>query len=184
MPSSTSNDDFGVATAADTVRIERTLPGPIERVWAYLTESDKRGTWLASGEMELHEGGRVDMEFRNSELTENDEPPPQKYAQYAGPSQMHGRIIACDPPHLLEYTWGEADSDSQVRFELTPRGKDVQLVVTHSRLATRDDMTSVAAGWHTHLGILADRLAGHAPPGFWATHTRVEAEYEKRIPRA
>ena len=25
-----------------TVKLERLLPGPVERVWAYITESDKR----------------------------------------------------------------------------------------------------------------------------------------------
>ena len=30
-----------------TVKMERLLPGPVERVWAYLTESDKRARWLA-----------------------------------------------------------------------------------------------------------------------------------------
>lgn len=28
--------------APDTLRIERILPGPIERIWPFLTESDKR----------------------------------------------------------------------------------------------------------------------------------------------
>ena len=28
--------DYATALAPDTVRIERTFPGPIERVWAYL----------------------------------------------------------------------------------------------------------------------------------------------------
>ena len=32
-----------------TVRIERMLPGPIERVWSYLTDSEMRGRWLATG---------------------------------------------------------------------------------------------------------------------------------------
>ena len=36
-----NDDTYGVQTAPDTVRIERLLPGPIERLWAYLTESDK-----------------------------------------------------------------------------------------------------------------------------------------------
>ena len=35
--------EFGVVTEARTLRIRRVLPGPIERVWAYLTESEKRG---------------------------------------------------------------------------------------------------------------------------------------------
>ena len=37
------NEDFGHVLSPDTVQIKRVLPGPIERVWAYLTESDKRG---------------------------------------------------------------------------------------------------------------------------------------------
>jgi uncharacterized protein YndB with AHSA1/START domain len=46
--------------ASDTVRFERTLPGPIERVRAFLTVSDKRAQWLAAGEMELRIGGSVE----------------------------------------------------------------------------------------------------------------------------
>ena len=41
------------------IRFERLLPGPIETVWSYLTESGKRGEWLASGPMELRVGGKV-----------------------------------------------------------------------------------------------------------------------------
>lgn len=179
--------DYGVVTASDTVRLERTLPGPIERVWAYLTESDKRATWLAAGDMELRPGGRVEHVFRNSELTPDDEPPPAKYASAPEEQRMEGRITVCEPPRVLAYTWSEErEEDSEVRFELTPQGKGdaVLLVLTHRRLVGRDEMVSVGAGWHAHLGILADRLAGRTPAGFWRTHTRLEAEYEKRIPPA
>ena len=34
--------EYGIVTEAGAVRFERLLPGPIERVWAYLTQSDKR----------------------------------------------------------------------------------------------------------------------------------------------
>lgn len=177
-------NDFGTVVAPDTVRIERTLPGPIERVWAYLTESEKRRTWLAGGEMDLRPGGAVELVFHNNALTDNDVAPPPKYEKYGGEIHSHGRVIECDPPRLLVFTWDESDgSDSQVRMELSPRGAEVHLVVTHSRLASRDGMVSVSGGWHTHLGILADRLAGRTPAGFWATHATVEAQYEQRIPR-
>ena len=176
-------NDFGVVTAPGTVRIERLLSGPIERVWSYLTESEKRGRWLASGEMELRVGGRVEHVFNNSELTEHDDPAPPKYAKYACESRMHGKITECEPPRLLSYTWGGDPAEgSEVRFELTPRVDKVLLVVTHRRLADHDEMISVAAGWHTHLDILLDRLEDREPAGFWATHTRLEAEYERRIP--
>lgn len=175
--------EYGAATAPDTVRIERVLPGPIERVWSYLTESAKRGQWLATGRMELRVGGRVEHLFRNGTLTENDEPPPAKYAHCAEEASMHGRVTACDPPTLLSYTWNEASGEeSEVTFELRSEGDDVHLVLTHRRLPNREEMLSVAAGWHTHLGILADRLSGRTSPGFWSTHMRLEAEYEKLIP--
>mgnify|MGYP006170052107 CR=1 FL=1 len=34
------NDDYGVLIAPDTVRIERLLPGSIDRVWGWITEED------------------------------------------------------------------------------------------------------------------------------------------------
>lgn len=176
-------NDYGTVIAPGTVRIERSLPGPIERVWDYLTDSSKRGTWLAAGDMDLRVGGKVELVFRNSELTTDDDPPPAKYAQYAGESRMGGRITACEAPNLLAYTWGEGGGgESEVRFELTPQADRVHLVVTHSRLPDRDTLLSVAGGWHTHLGILEARLDGREPPGFWRTHTRVESEYAQRIP--
>ena len=175
--------DFGQVIGAGTVRFERLLPGPIERVWSFLTESEQRATWLAGGEMDLHPGGRVELVFRNSSLTPNDDPAPPKYADMEDEAHMQGRVIACDPPRLLTLTWAEASgNDSEVTFELTPEGAKTRLVLTHRRLDRRDDMLSVAGGWHTHLGILADRLAGREPEGFWRTHTRLEREYERIIP--
>jgi len=189
QPSAPDSADYAVVLAPGAVRLERTLPGPIERVWAYLTESDKRKQWLGSGEMELAVGGAVEHVFRNSELTRDDAPPPAKHAAHAVESRMHGRITACEPPRILAYTWGEvegehADAGSEVRFELTPVGTNVRLVVTHRRLASRDGMVGVSSGWHSHLTVLAARLAGRTPPGFWATYSRLEDEYEQRIPAA
>ena len=79
------------------------------------------------------------------------------------------------------YTWG---GDSDVTFELTPKDAGVLLVLTHRRLPSRDRMLSIAAGWHAHLGILSDRLAGREPRPFWSTHSKLEAEYERLIPAA
>ena len=44
--------DYAQPLSADTVRIERTLPGPIERVWAYLVDPELRALWLATGDIE------------------------------------------------------------------------------------------------------------------------------------
>ena len=61
--------EYATVTAADTVRLERVLPGPIERVWAYLTEPEKRAKWFAGGPMELRVGGRVEFKFRHADLS-------------------------------------------------------------------------------------------------------------------
>lgn len=175
-------NDYLVAPTTDSLRAERLLPGPLERVWSYLTDSQLRSQWLAGGEMQLQVGGDVEHNFHNSELTKNDDEPPEKYRDGGCPVNMHGRITVCEPMHLLGYTWGEGSADpSEVRFELTARGKQVLLVVTHSRLARRDARLSVAAGWHTHLDILAARLEAREPEGFWRRHTQLEAEYDQRI---
>jgi len=54
------------------------LPGPIERVWAYLMESEKRGKWLATGNMELRVGGRVELHFCHADLSPHAETPPER----------------------------------------------------------------------------------------------------------
>lgn len=171
--------EFGVVTEARTVRFRRVLPGPIERVWAYVTESEKRGRWLASGPMELRVGGRVELHFRNDDLTPHAETPPE---WFKGEHSIHGHVTRCDPPRLLSYTWGDEPDDSEVTFELSPKGEDVLLVLTHRRLGARATMVKVASGWHTHLGVLIDLLSGRELRPFWSTFAGWEAEYQKRIP--
>ena len=90
-----------------TVRFERLLPGPIERVWAYLTESEKRRKWLASGDMDLRVGGRAALRFNHSELTPHQEVTPEKYREYDGSTVVYWEITRCEPPRLLAARWGE-----------------------------------------------------------------------------
>jgi uncharacterized protein YndB with AHSA1/START domain len=172
--------DYGVVTGTGTLRLERLLPGPVDRIWAYLTESEKRAKWLAGGPMDLRVGGRAELRFRHADLSA-EKTPPERFKSKDGGQTLECRILACDPPRLLSYTWGTDWGD--VTFELTPQGKDVLLVVTHRRLGT-EGMATVAAGWHAHLGILAERLDGREPTGFWTAYLRLEAEYEKRLARA
>jgi activator of Hsp90 ATPase-like protein len=53
------NRKHGVAPEVGAISFMRVLPGPIERVWAYLTEPEKREKWFASGPMEFRASGRV-----------------------------------------------------------------------------------------------------------------------------
>jgi uncharacterized protein YndB with AHSA1/START domain len=184
-------NDYGTMIATDTIRFERLLPGPIERIWAYLTDSDKRAQWLAAGPMALYPGGAMEFHFRNAELsrrddgTSNDCRAPEKYRDYENAGSVYGRVLRCEPPRLLVYTWNhrgqdESEGASEVRFELAPQGDRVRLTLTHRRLLS-DGMLSTAAGWHTHLGILEDRLHDREMRPFWRTHTALEVEYENRL---
>jgi uncharacterized protein YndB with AHSA1/START domain len=170
---------YGVVTEPQTVRLERLLAAPVERVWAFLTESDKRGKWLAPGEMELRVGGKVTLNFLHANLSSEKEVPAKYKAMECGHT-MQGVITRCEPPHVLAYTWGHP-KDSEVTFELSAQGNKTLLVVTHVRLGSRDNMLSVAAGWHTHVGILEDQLNGVEPRPFWTTHAQLVAEYGRRF---
>jgi uncharacterized protein YndB with AHSA1/START domain len=171
-------ESVGVAVGPSTVRIERVLPGPIPRVWAYLVDPEKRAKWLASGVMDLRVDGEFDLNFSHADLSSEKETPERFRRLADGPHRVHCRITACEPPHLLSFTWGEA---GEVTFELTPRGDEVLLVLTHRRLPDRGVMINVASGWHAHIGILLDRLRGREPRGFWSAHAAAEAQYHKLL---
>ena len=122
-------DAYGVLTEPATLTIQRLLPGPIERVWAYLTESDLRRQWLAAGEMEMKVGAPFELVWRNSELTN---PPGKRPEGFGEEHRMESRITELDPPRKLAFTWGKEDGD--VSFALEPRGEKVLLTVIHRRL--------------------------------------------------
>ena len=61
-----NNDQPGKFTSPAEIRIVRTLPGPIERIWEYLTDSEKRARWFASGPMEQRVGGKVRLVTRDN----------------------------------------------------------------------------------------------------------------------
>ena len=157
-----------------TVKLERLLPGPLERVWAHITESDKRARWLAAGEFDLRVGGKVRLEFDNGRLP-NEKPLPAKYKE-AGKGQFEGVITRLEPNRLLAHTWKWDSGDTEVSYELAPRGKHVLLTIVHRRL-TKAVVGKVLGGWDVHSGILEDILNGVAPRPFWATHDKLEPEY-------
>jgi uncharacterized protein YndB with AHSA1/START domain len=172
--------EYGVVTAAGTVRFERLLPGPIERVWAFLTEPDKRATWFAGGVLEPRVGGKLELFFKHSLLAGPGEVMPDKYREMNETGiRSTQRITRYEPPRALGFTWDE--HGSEVLFELSPQGEKVRLVLTHQRLADRAALANVGGGWHTHLGVLEDQLTGVPRRPFWSTVTRLHAEYEKRL---
>jgi uncharacterized protein YndB with AHSA1/START domain len=167
---------FGTFRDASTLQIRRRLPGPIERVWAYLTEGELRRQWLAAGDMELEPGASFELVWRNDDLSEPDDKAPQGTS---GDHRATCRILEVDPPRKLRYEWPQA---GEVTFELAPEGDRVLFTVTHRRLTERRLLTMVGPGWHTHLDILVALLEGKQPPSFWRGWTSLRPEYERRIP--
>ena len=169
-------DTYGTLTEPATLRIQRLLPGPIERVWAYLTESDLRRKWLAAGEMELKVGAPFELVWRNNELTS---PPGQRPAGFGDEHRMNSRITELDPPRRLSIAWGNS---GDVTFELEQQGHKVLLSVIHRRLPDRGTMLMVGAGWHMHLDVLVARVNGAETEPFWDGWTRLKQDYDMRLP--
>lgn len=174
------NDQPAQFTTPAEIRMVRLLPGPIERVWEFLTDPDKRARWFAGGTMEQKPGGKIKLQFDHASLSPDETPPAgHEPCQEAG-MIMESEVLRCEPPHLLAYTFSTA---SEVTFELTTQGDQVQLVLTHR--CTGEDISELcnyASGWHTHVGLLVALLTDTPAPPFWATHARLLAVYEKLRP--
>ncbi len=175
-------DAYGELLNDSTVRFVRLLPGPIERVWSYLIEGEKRAKWLCGGGTEAAVGGGIELEFHNASLSSaEDTPPPEKYKDMPEKVAFSGKVTQCDPPSVFAHTWEFHEEFSEVCYELEEQGDKVLLTLTHTRLSSSDDVLSVSGGWHTHLDILVAILNGQEPLPFWKTHTEIEAQYADRL---
>jgi uncharacterized protein YndB with AHSA1/START domain len=124
-----------------SIRFERPLHHPVEKVWAAISDPVTMALWLAPAQIELTVGGYIQLEFSHA------------------PSVCRGRIVELIPFRVLAYTWKETGSGtSLVRWELKPEKYGCLLVLTHSQLP--EDVPSFAAGWHTHLDLLAETVDG------------------------
>lgn len=175
-------NDHGIITESGTVRFERLLPAPVERVWDYLTQSDLRRQWFAAGEMELRAGGGLTLVFHNSQLSPADEEVPEKFRQYEG-YESRGEIVEVEPHRRLVFSWFEEEGPpTEVIWELEPRGEQTLFTLTHRQLPNRAMTVDVSGGWHLHLDVLEDVLAGRTPRPFWARQEAIERDYQERIP--
>jgi uncharacterized protein YndB with AHSA1/START domain len=174
MTATATLDDYAVLTEPTTLKIERVLPGPIERVWAYLTESTLRQQWLAAGEMDAKPGSDFDLTWRNDELTN---PPGQRPEGMKAENTMTMRMTAFEPPRRLAYDW---IGIGHVVFDLAVHGDKVVLTLTHSRVVEPGTRLGVSAGWHAHLDILAAKLEGRAPAPHWDHFTALREDYRRR----
>lgn len=159
-----------------TLQFERIMPGPIHRVWEYLTDEKKRGLWFAAGPTDLNPNGEMKLVFQNSTLSSKPEATPEKYKDFGDGFESIAIVLKLEKPYLLVLEW-----EGIVTFKLEELDDKVKLTLTHENLQqTNDAIVGTLAGWHTHLDILVDLMNEREPKGFWTVHMRLEQEYEEK----
>jgi uncharacterized protein YndB with AHSA1/START domain len=144
-----------------TLRFQRRLDHPIERVWEAITEPEQLAGWLAEAEIELVKGGSIELRWQNTMTREQVAEYDIKGFEDRDPEQgavVKGTITRLDPPRLIEY---DTDDHGLLQWELEERGGGTLLSFSSILEIPEHMRTQVLAGWHTHLEWLEDSLAGH-----------------------
>ena len=138
-----------MAEPAETIRVgglrfQRTVPGPIQRVWASLTDPAQLSGWYDAGSLiEPSEGGAVSLNG----------------------GHIRGVVTQWRPNVRFAHTWnvfgpGEVVSpypESYLTLELAETGAGVDLTLTHFPVLERFE-PQTAMGWAAFLDILEDTL--------------------------
>jgi uncharacterized protein YndB with AHSA1/START domain len=154
------------------IAFERRLRHPVETVWAALTDPNELPSWLGPGTLEPREGGQVSIRTG-----------PEDRPELQG--MISGRVLAWDPPSVLEHEWLQPGLDiSVVRYELEPDAGGTILRFSHRR-SVRPGATGGRAGWHAYLDRLAAHLDGLPVPAWSERRAEVQAAYgEAPLPEA
>jgi len=141
----------------DAVVTEIVIDATPERIFSALTDPKQVMQWWTGGDcqieafsMEPKRGGRWAYDTKQSSLSVN------------GISKFHcdGEVLEYDPPRVLAYTWianwhEDKSQRTEVRWELTPKGKSTHVKVTHSGLATLSvSRKDYSGGWPGVIGNL------------------------------
>jgi uncharacterized protein YndB with AHSA1/START domain len=135
-----------------------------EKLWQALTEGDfSEKYWM---------GFRIQSEWKTGSPIYVRNP-----GFLEGKGDITGTVLACDPPRVLTYTFGNAmdplaaerQGPSRVTYELAPVGEMVKLTLTHENLLPQDlgektlTLRGVNNGWPALLSGLKSLLeAGQA----------------------
>lgn len=135
-------DQFLTLDGRPTVRVERTYPHPMEKVWRAVTTPEHLAQWFPSDvRIDLRPGGSV------------------RFGAATDDRPATGVVEVVEAPRRLVFTW---DTD-RLTFELTPDGDATTFVLVHS-FHDRYGAASFATGWDQCLTGLRSVLAGERPP--------------------
>jgi uncharacterized protein YndB with AHSA1/START domain len=141
------------------VRFVRNFDAPPEKVWAFLTESERLPEWYGDGSIEPREGGAVTL--------------------MAG--HIRGVVTGWRPEKFLAYTWsvfqpGEEVSAwpiSYLELALEEIGTGTRLTLTHRPIPEAMHKLTMI-GWHTMLDMIAAGLKDEFPPRLDVMHRNAE----------
>ena len=165
-------------TAPDTIRLERLLDAPPEKVWRYLTQAELRREWFMGG-TDATPGGEFELLNDHDNLSDDDVPYPEDYAPYKG-RVWSEKVVRFDPPRLLATTF-QGGKNGTVTYELFPEGEKTRLVLTHSGITSPSGFQDFGGGWNSHLTVLQERLAGRGVRDFWALHAQSREAVKKAL---
>jgi len=154
---------------ADSIRLERMLDAPPEKVWRYLTEAGLREQWFMGG-TDATGVGEFDLLVDHDKLSSEKVPYPESYECFKG-AVWTEKVIRFEPPRLLETTF-QGGKNGNVTYELFPDGDRTRLVLTHSGIESPSGFQDFGGGWNSHLTVLEEKLAGRSVRDFWALHAK------------
>jgi uncharacterized protein YndB with AHSA1/START domain len=160
--------EFLADDAGGVLSFERSLPRPIEKIWAALTIPERVADWCGGGaEIDLRIGGVFRIHW------------PKDLGV------MNGVITALDPPRLLEYSWHEPTVSvpaSKVRWTLSPDGDGCRLKLEHIFTdVDRKSVTEFAGGWHEIVNDIFLASDGLATTSTGEGHKALQAGYAEKF---
>jgi|SRR5215831_3074967 len=150
-----------------TLTFRRVYRHPPEHVWEAIATPEGLRAWLMCTHafIEGRVGGRIEM--------------------VSGPPgyRSNGKILAWEPPRVLEYEWNVAPVPEMprgeraiFRYELTPDGHSTRLLVTYRRL-TKATAGGFLPGLHAFLDRLEAQLDGRDLPDWVQRFGELRAQY-------
>ncbi len=164
--------------APDTIRLERMLDAPVDKVWRYLTEADLRREWFMGG-TDARPDGEFELLVDHDNLSTDAVPYPASHECFKG-AVWTEQVLRFEPPRLLETTF-QGGKNGNVTYELFAEGEGTRLVLTHSGIASGTGFQDFGGGWNSHLIVLQEKLAGRSVRDFWALHARSREAVTKAL---
>jgi uncharacterized protein YndB with AHSA1/START domain len=131
-----------------SIRIPRLYDAPPERVFRAWTDPVSVKAWLASGGQAVIDARENGLFFLG--MAVNDRVVPH-----------YGRYLRVESPRLLEFTWVSEHThgkESVVLIELSARGTQTELTLTHDGLPSEKAAEGHTGGWTSFLDKLVGRL--------------------------